>query len=210
MNFAFGFTEVAALASICVTFGFGLKTGGPATLFWSFLVHFFFSVFIGYSLAELCAAFPSAGAVYHWSAQVSPKERAPLFSYITGWANFIGNAAGDATFATGWASFFSASIRASGANGLNAEEQVFLSIFVLWIWTCLNFYRVDQVGWVNNLAAVTHVFSILFICICCLSMSPRLSSPEFVFTRFYNDSGFESHSYVIAIGITSALYAFTG
>ena len=51
--------------------------------------------------AELCAAYPSAGACYHWAGQVAPLPWAPLASYVTGWCNFAGNAAGDASFATG-------------------------------------------------------------------------------------------------------------
>ena len=90
MNFAFGFTEVACLASISVTLGYGLGTGGPATLFWTFFTNFIITIFIGYSMGELCAAYPSAGSVYHWSAQVCSREWAPILSYITGWANFAG------------------------------------------------------------------------------------------------------------------------
>jgi amino acid transporter len=80
MNFAFGFTEVAALASVAITLGFGLSTGGPATLFWGFFTNFVMTTLIAYSLAEICGAYPSAGSVYHWAAQLSPREWAPFLS----------------------------------------------------------------------------------------------------------------------------------
>ena len=79
MNFAFGFTEVAVLSSIAVTLEFGLGmafiinnakkkdyyyrninsfitgTGGPAALFWTYFTNSIITIFIGYSMAELCA-----------------------------------------------------------------------------------------------------------------------------------------------------------
>ena len=33
-NFAFGFTEVAVIASISGVYGYGLSTGGPVVLIW--------------------------------------------------------------------------------------------------------------------------------------------------------------------------------
>jgi amino acid transporter len=210
MNFAFGFTEVAVLSSICVTFGYGLGTGGPATLFWTFLTNFGVTIFIGYSMAELCAAYPSAGSVYHWAAQVSSKEWAPILSYITGWSNWAGNTAGDASFAVGWASFLSASIAASGGEPMEPRPQVGVSIAVLTVCTFLNFFRVDQVGWINNLAAIAHVSALIIIVVAVLSLTPRLSTAEWVFKDYYSNTGFTDHSYVGAVGITSALFAFVG
>lgn len=214
MNFAFGFTEVAALASIAVTFGYGLGTGGPATLFWGFFTNFAVTIFIGYSMAEICAAYPSAGSVYHWAAQLSPKEYAPLLSYLTGWCNFLGNAAGDASFATGFASFVSAAVAASeDRDALNIRVQVGISIFILFLWSFLNFFRIDQVGWINNIAAIIHCSSIIIIVVGLLALTPEFTDGAFVFGRFYNNTdihGPHSHSYVGAVGITAALFAFVG
>lgn len=90
MNFAYGFTEVSVLCSICLTYSLGLSNGGNAVILWAFVFQFFCVMFIANSMAEICSAFPSAGSVYHWSAQLASKEHAPLWSYITGWWNFIG------------------------------------------------------------------------------------------------------------------------
>jgi amino acid transporter len=43
--------------------------------------------------------------VYHWAGQLAPERWAPIASYICGWFNFLGNAAGDASFAYGFANF---------------------------------------------------------------------------------------------------------
>lgn len=90
MNFAYGFTEVSVLCSIAITYSLGLSNGGNVVILWAFVVQFFCVMFIAHSMAEICSAFPSAGSVYHWSAQLASKEHGPLWSYITGWWNFIG------------------------------------------------------------------------------------------------------------------------
>ena len=74
------------------------------------------STVVSYSMAEICAAYPSAGSVYHWSAQLVPVQYAPLASYICGWFNFLGNAAGDASFAFFFAQYFNSAIAVSGGK----------------------------------------------------------------------------------------------
>ena len=85
-----------------------------------------------------------------------------------------------------------------------------ISIVVLIAWTLLNFIRVDQVGMLNESVAVIHVMSMIVIIITILSMTENISSVDFVFGKFYNDTGFNSPIYVSLAGITSALFAFAG
>lgn len=89
---------------------------GPATIFWGFIVVFAMSTIVSYSMAEICSAYPSAGSVYHWSAQLVPVKYAPLASYVCGWFNFVGNAAGDSSFAYFFAQFLNSAIKVSGGN----------------------------------------------------------------------------------------------
>lgn len=77
---------------------------------------FIMSQVVSYSMAEICSAYPSAGSVYHWSAQLVPPKYAPLASYICGWFNFLGNAAGDASFAYFFAKFLNDAISVSGGS----------------------------------------------------------------------------------------------
>ena len=68
------------------------------------------------SLAEICSVYPSAGSVYHWAGMLASKKWAPTVCYITGWFNFLGNAAGDASFAYGFASTVSAADALNNGN----------------------------------------------------------------------------------------------
>ena len=89
---------------------------GPAVIFWGFVTVFIMSTIVSYSMAEICSAYPSAGSVYHWSAQLVPVKYAPLASYICGWFNFLGNAAGYASFAFFFAQYFNSAIQVSGGK----------------------------------------------------------------------------------------------
>lgn len=210
MSFAIGLSEVAVVVSISMTFGAGLIAGGPVLLIWGFIIAFIMSTFVAFSMAELCSAYPSAGSVYHWSGQLSPVEHASLWSYICGWANFIGNFGGDAAFAAAFAAFLSSSLAASGSDQLSDVTQVILAVSVLFIWTFLNFFRIDQVGWVNSIAAIVHIGTLFVVMILLYSMAKKLNTSEFVFTRYYNDTGFDSVFYVFLLSMVSGMFSFVG
>lgn len=103
MSFSFCFTAVAVITATSVLYGYGLRTGGPVVIVWGWLMGTFFTIIVGLSMGEICSSYPSAGSVYHWAGMLSTLEWAPASSYITGWFNFLGNAAGDAAFAYGFA-----------------------------------------------------------------------------------------------------------
>jgi amino acid transporter len=102
MNFSFCFTAVAVISSCSLLFSYGLSTGGPVVMIWGWIIGSAFTIMVGMSMGEICSSYPSAGSVYHWSGMLATPKWAPFASYITGWLNFLGNAAGDAGFAFGF------------------------------------------------------------------------------------------------------------
>lgn len=209
-NFAMGFTEVGVLSSISITYGDSILRGGPISIVWSFVATSIATIIIGYSMAELCAACPRAGSVYAWTAQVVTPAWRPLACYVTGWTNWIGNTAGDASFAIGWTSLLSAAVISSGGQEISQREQVGVSIAILWLWGLVSCLRVDQVGFINLIACFTHISAIVIIVVSILVNSETLNTGDYVFGEYYNDTGFEERSYVGAIGFTSALFIFVG
>jgi len=132
---------------------------------------------------------------------------------VCGWANFLGNAAGDASFAYSFTLFMDAARLSSVLHThepLNIHAVVSISILVLWVWTAMNLLRIDRVGFVNNFAAFLQIGSILFIIIAIIVRAPSHRSAEFVFTTYWNDTGFTARSYVGAISLLSALWSFSG
>ncbi|UJR16304.1 hypothetical protein I4U23_003210 [Adineta vaga] len=209
MSFAFCFTAVNVLASISLGFTYTLNTGGSGVAIWSWLIGSLFTILIGLSLAEICSVYPSAGSVYHWAGQLISARRAPLASFICGWFNFAGNCAADAAFSSGFATIINAAIMLNGQPSLSIGIQVAIGIGITFIWAAQNAIRIDQQGWLNNLAAFFQIASSIAIVIVLYTMAPQRATAHDVFTSTYNGTGF-SFAYVCCISILSTLFSFSG
>ncbi len=183
-------------------------------MFWGYLVTFIMTMIISFSMAEICSAYPSAGSVYHWSAQLVPASQAPLASYICGWFNFIGNAAGDAAFANSFATIMNAAIQASNPDAAYDQNAlVGVSLAVIVLWSILNVLRIDEVSFINYFAVLCQGGGVIIIVCALLSLPDRLASDSFVFTKYENESGFDDEnqkSYVVCIGLLTSLFSFAG
>jgi len=182
-------------------------------MFWGYLTTFIMTMIVSFSMAEICSAYPSAGSVYHWTAQLVPAAQAPLASYICGWFNFLGNAAGDAAFANSFATIMNSAIQASNGNPYDQNSLVGVSLAMIFLWSLLNIFRIDQVSWFNFIAVICQAGGILIIICAVLCLPDRLASNEFVFTQYNNESGFDDDSqksYVVCIGLLTSLFSFAG
>ncbi|KAJ8073084.1 hypothetical protein PM082_019952 [Marasmius tenuissimus] len=73
------------------TIATGLIGGGPATVFWGFVIVSCITLPVVLSLAEICAKYPTSAGAYYWCYRfASPKTRR-LLSWITGWLTLVGN-----------------------------------------------------------------------------------------------------------------------
>ncbi|CAF1410935.1 unnamed protein product [Adineta steineri] len=209
MSFSFCFTAVNVLTAISLGFTNQMSTGGSGVAIWSWIIGSFFTILIGFSLAEICSVYPSAGSVYHWSGMLVPLRYAPLASFTCGWFNFFGNVAGDAAFASGFATMVNAAVVLDGKSSLSTGEQVGIAIAITFVWTLINTLRIDKQGWINNIAAFFQISSIITIVIVLLVMAPERATAKNVFTSTYDGTGF-SFGYVYCIGILSTLFIFSG
>ena len=174
-------------------------------------------------MAEISSVYPSAGSVYHWAGQMGPPEWAPISSYICGWFNFLGNAAGDAAFSSGFAQCIAMAVSIANPDGdpLSTGAQVGISIAVLAFWSIIDCARTDVQGWINNFAVFWQIAGSLIIVICLLALSSQRATGSYVFLEGYDLTnvtlttdtpypGMYVPSYTVVLGITSCLFAFTG
>src|SRR5437764_13356743 len=82
-NFAISFTIISVLAGPLTNFSFGWNAGGPATIAISWPVLSFFVLMVGFSMAELTSAMPTAGGPYWWAATLGGN----VWSWFTGCFN---------------------------------------------------------------------------------------------------------------------------
>lgn len=66
MSFAIGLSAVSPLLSVTSILSYGLATGGPVMMVWTWLITFFMSIIVACNFAEMCSVFPFTGSVYHW------------------------------------------------------------------------------------------------------------------------------------------------
>jgi len=190
-----------------------MSSGGPAVLVWSWIGASIGNVIVACSLGEICSTYPSAGSVYYWAGQLASEEWAALTSYITGWFNFIGNAAADAFMGYSFAIFVSALYNIMYGSQLSTLTHVIIAIITCFLWALQNIMRIDQQGWLNNFATIWTIFttfSVVGTLFWSCKQSGLVSSAEQVFFTYYNGTGFESFEYVILIGMLTSLYSFTG
>ncbi len=116
---------------------------------------------------------------------------------------------GDAAFASGFATIINAAIVLDGNPSLSTGIQVAISIGILIVWTIQNVFRIDQQGWLNNLAAFVQISSSITIVIVLFVMAPQRATAKDVFTSTYNGTGFP-FAYVCCISILSTLFSFSG
>lgn len=157
MSFSFCLTAVSVMPSIATSIAGGYQSGGPVEVVWTWIIASVFTLITGYVMAEMCSSYPSAGSVYHWAGQLAPKGYGPLASYVTGWLNLLGNAAGDAAFASGFASLITTAVSMGSDQVPTVGQQVGIAIAVCFVWSVINALRIDQQGWLNNLAMFIQV-----------------------------------------------------
>src|SRR5204863_4032276 len=103
-NFALSFSIISVLTGAVTLYGHGLKYGGPLQMLVGWPVVTLLTLFIAASLAELASAYPTAGALYHWSAILGGRGA----GWLTAWLNTIGQFAITAGIDYGLAEFLAA------------------------------------------------------------------------------------------------------
>ena len=82
-------TSWTALGGVLIV---GVQSGGPPVMIYSWIAISIFSLAVGYSMAEMCSAYPVAGGQYSWVAMLAPPKIARGMSWITGWFMITGRA----------------------------------------------------------------------------------------------------------------------
>src|SRR5436190_23671042 len=67
-NFALSFSIISVLTGAVTLYGHGLRFGGPFVMTVGWPLVTFMTLAVAMSLAQLASSFPTAGALYHWSA----------------------------------------------------------------------------------------------------------------------------------------------
>ncbi|KAI8639817.1 amino acid/polyamine transporter I [Parasitella parasitica] len=191
--------------------GTTLLTGGTSASIWGYLVVALLTLSVGFSLAEICSAFPTTGGLYFWTAQLSDSEWVPFMCWIVGYFNWLSLAVAICAGDLGMAGFLTSAISVTHPDFVTTpaiDYGVYIAILLIHGW--MNTLPVKYTGMINNLSVWWHMMGILFIIVVGLLLTPSKPSASFALGQVYNGSGFKSDGYAWLIGLLQAQFTLNG
>ncbi len=168
-------------------------------------------------MAELASAYPTSGGIYWWASKLG----GPRAGFFTGWLNFIGLLAVNASVAYGAAVFLNITLGTcmpayaqSFLNGEMIYQQFFWFVMVMLLITVLNCFSSSMQARFNNISVWWHVFGVAVIISILFFTPAEHQSIQWIFTERINNSGFGNGVtywlFVLPLGFLLTQYTITG
>ncbi len=209
-NFAVSFTIISILSGCMTLYGYGMATGGPVAIVWGWPLVGVMTLLVGLAMAEVCSSYPTAGGLYYWAAKLAREGRGPVWSWFTGWFNFLGQVAITAGIDFGAAFFINAWLNLVFGTPTYHWVTILIYAAVLLVHGLLNQFGIRLVALLNDVSVWWHILGVLLIVALLAIVPSHHQSASFVFTHITNLTGWHSTIYVLALGLLLAQYTFTG
>ena len=201
-SFALSFSVISILTGCFTLYGHGLRFGGPRVMGLGWPLVSAMTLLVAASLAELASAFPTAGALYHWSSLLGGRGA----GFVTAWMNLLGQVAITAGIDFGLAQF-AVDLRGGGSRGLTLG--VYLAVLISH--GIFNHVGVRWVARLNGFSAVYHLVGTALLVGALLWFGLHhgtLQPPSFFFRRFTSEP--YPYFYGFLVGLLQAQWTFTG
>ncbi len=199
-NFAISFSNISIITGAVTLFGYGLEMGGPLemTLGWPLVTLGTLAVAMG--MAELCSAYPTAGAMYHWAADLG----GPAWGWFVAWLNIFGLIASLAGINYGCAQFILPFL------GLPSTRFNLLAMFALVLITqgLLNHYGVKLVAILNDASVTVHIVGVVIVVAALLFLAPK--QPVHFLLEPINSNHTSPYWWAFILGLLQAQWTYTG
>ncbi|HEU0119238.1 MAG TPA: amino acid permease [Bryobacteraceae bacterium] len=199
-NFAISFSIISILTGAVTLYGYGLEMGGPLQMTLGWPVATLFTLTIAASMAELCSAYPTSGAMYHWAAALGNSG----IGWYVAWLNIIGLVAAQAGINYSCAQFILPIL------GIPATPlHVFLMFaFTLVVQGVLNHVGVGLVAKLNDVSVVVHMIGVALIVGGILWLAP--TQPAAFLLEAVNSNGRSPYAWAFLLGMLQAQWTYTG
>ncbi|KAJ6115686.1 hypothetical protein N7523_006103 [Penicillium sp. IBT 18751x] len=210
---SYAISILGVLGSVPATFGSPLSAGGPATAVWCWLIGSCMAMCIGSSVAELVSAYPTAGGMYFVTKHVVPAEQVPIFSWVQGWCNLLGQTAGVSSVAYTVSQMLLAGV--SMNSDLVDGQYSYSPLFPDNKNPASNHSLVradkqyDNSSSESDAADSITVSATICICIALLYLTPDKQPASWVFTHFTDGSGWGSKVFSFFLGFLSVAWTMT-
>jgi amino acid transporter len=199
-NFALSFSIISILTGAVTLFGYGLEMGGPLEMTAGWPLATLFTLAVAASMAELCSAYPTSGACYHWAADLG----GPASGWLVAWLNIFGLMAGQAGISYSCAQFILPFFRipSSYANTLLMFGVILLSQALL------NHYGIRLVAVLNDCSVAVHLAGVLAIVLGLFLLAPR--QPAAFLLQPVHSGGRFPYWWAFILGLLQAQWTYTG
>lgn len=198
-NFAISFSIISILTGAVTLYGYGLNLGGPLEMSLGWPVATIFTLLLAASMAELCSAYPTSGAMYHWATALG--GRAP--GWFVASLNIVGLIAALAGINFSAAQFVLPFLGISPSPG-----HVFLMFaFTLLVHGLINHFGVRLVALLNNTSVVIHIIGVFAIAGMLFWLAPR--QPVSFLASTSSSSG-HPYTWAFLLGLLQAHWTYTG
>ena len=214
-NFAISFSIISILAGGFTSYWIGATFGGPLVVTLGWLIVGGMSLCVGMAMGEICSAYPTAGGLYFWSAKLARKN-APVWSWFTGWFNFIGQIGVIASVDYALANYvvYFINMFSDGEPTIAPTARNLFIVFVLMLVAhgLLNTFGVKLVRLLGDISVWWHVIGVAVIFIVLFAAPDNRQSMSYLFEYQNNSawSGGISTLYAFFLGFLLAQYTITG
>jgi amino acid permease (GABA permease) len=211
-NFAVSFSIISILAGAITSYGIAMNAGGPLAITLGWLFVGIMVTFVALAMAEVCSAYPTAGALYWWAAALAKKNKA-AWAWFVGWFNFLGEVAVTAAIDFGAAITTSAFLSLTFDMEVTKGRTFLIFLVIIIVHGLLNTFGVNLVRLLSDVSAWWHLVGVAIIVIV-LAVVPDQHKPiSEVFFEVRNETGFTfggAAIYAVLIGLLMAQYTYTG
>jgi amino acid transporter len=216
-NFAISFSIISILAGGFTSYWIGTTFGGPLVITLGWLIVGLMALFVGMSMGEICSAYPTAGGLYFWSAKLA-RNNGALWSWFTGWFNFVGQIGVIASVDYALANYVVAFLNLYAKHAENpiitptAKNLFIVYLVVLATHGLLNTFGVKLVRLLGDVSVWWHVIGVAVIFVILAAGPDTHQNLSYLF-KYQNNSSWSggiSTLYVFFLGFLLAQYTITG
>ena len=198
-SFAVSFSIISVLTGCITAYADAIGPGGPAALGLGWPLVSLGTMFVAVAMAELASAFPTAGALYHWSALLGGAG----WGWMTAAMNLVGQVAIVAAIDFGCASELAATL------GLSGRAPFYLLALILASHALFNAFSVRLVAWLNDFSATVHILGVVLLVGALLAVG-RAQAISFLAHTGVTTRADGSVVLGFANGLVLSMFTFTG
>jgi amino acid permease (GABA permease) len=211
-NFAVSFSIISVLAGAITSYGIAMNAGGPLSITLGWLFVGGMVTLVALAMAEICSAYPTAGALYWWASALARRNRA-AWAWFVGWFNFLGEVAVTAAIDFGAATTTMAFLSLTTGVEVTRYNTFLAFVVIIVAHGLLNTFGVNLVKVLSDVSAWWHLVGVAVI-VAVLAIVPDHHKPiTEVFFEVRNATGFGfagAAGYAVLIGLLMAQYTYTG